>query len=60
MSDKLFKRRQQERETRKEKIIKQKPNNWLVVCEGEKTEPNYFKAAVDEINKNINTYPYII
>ena len=59
MSDKLFKRRQQERETRKEKIIKQKPNNWLVVCEGEKTEPNYFKAAVDEINKNIeNEYKF--
>lgn len=51
--EEIFKRRQQERKARKENILKQKPNNWLVVCEGEKTEPNYFKGAVNEINKTI-------
>ena len=38
---------------RKENISKQKSSNWLIVCEGTKTEPNYFVEAVNEINKNI-------
>ena len=52
-SDNLFKRRQDERKNRKENIRKLKSSNWLVVCEGTKTEPNYFKGAIQHINKNI-------
>ena len=52
-SDNLFVRRKNERKKRKENISKQKSSNWLIVCEGTKTEPNYFIEAVNEINQNI-------
>ena len=53
-SDNLFAKRREERKKRKENIQKQKSSNWLIVCEGTQTEPNYFKEAIDEINKNID------
>ncbi len=53
-SDNLHSRRINERKKRKVNTIKQKSSNWLVVCEGEKTEPNYFEKAVEEINKIID------
>lgn len=53
-SDNLHVRRAAERKRRRENIIKQKSSSWLVVCEGTKTEPNYFEKAVDEINKGID------
>ncbi len=56
-SDNLFKRRQEERKKRKENIKRQKSSKWLIVCEGKKTEPNYFKEAVDVINEEID-YKY--
>ena len=37
-----------------ENIKKQKSSNWLIVCEGTETEPNYFKGAIEEINKNLS------
>jgi len=42
-SDDLHKKRQKKR--RKDKIETRKviPYRYLIVCEGEKTEPNYFK-----------------
>ena len=49
---KPFKRRV-ERQKRKENVIKQRSSHWLVVCEGAKTEPNYFKGAVMAINQGI-------
>lgn len=52
-SDNLFNRRKAERQRRKENIKKQKSSTWLIVCEGEQTEPNYFIGAINEINKNI-------
>ncbi len=52
-NDSIFKKRQEERKKRKENVIKQKSSTWLIVCEGKQTEPNYFKGAVDEINKKI-------
>lgn len=52
-SDNLFNKRREERKKRKENIEKQKSSNWLIVCEGEQTEPNYFKGAVDAINEGI-------
>jgi hypothetical protein len=53
-SDNLHLRRSAERRKRRENVEKQKSSNWLVVCEGKKTEPNYFAKAIDEINKNID------
>ncbi len=44
-NDDLFKRRKKERIKRKENIRKLNPSKWLIICEGEKTEPNYFKKA---------------
>ena len=52
-SDNLFLKRTLERSKRKVEIQNQKSSNWLVVCEGLETEPNYFKSAVDYINQNI-------
>ena len=33
------------------KSKKQAPANYLIVCEGKKTEPNYFNGLKKEINK---------
>ena len=52
-SDDLFKKRRVERNKRKENIRKQKSSNWLIVCEGKETEPNYFEGAVAAINELI-------
>jgi len=52
-SDNLFHKRNAERQKRKENIEKQRSSNWLVICEGKQTEPNYFSKAVYEINKKI-------
>ncbi len=52
-SDNLYKRRTEERQKRKENIIRQKSSNWLIVCEGIKTEPNYFKKVIEKINEKI-------
>ena len=47
-SDDLFKKRRAERNKRKENIRKQKSSNWLIVCEGKETEPNYFEKKYDQ------------
>ena len=52
-SDIFFNKRRVERQKRKENVIKQRSSHWLVVCEGAKTEPNYFKGAVTAINQGI-------
>ena len=52
-SDNLHIRRSAERKSRKENILKQSSSNWLIVCEGTKTEPNYFEKAIQDINTNI-------
>lgn len=52
-SDNLFVKRREERKNRKENVEKQKSSNWLIVCEGKETEPNYFLGAVNAINENI-------
>lgn len=53
-SEDRFKRRNAERQKRKENVEKQKSSNWLIVCEGEKTEPNYFNKAIDCFNEHID------
>lgn len=52
-SDNLFNRRKEERQKRKENIEKQRSSNWLVVCEGIQTEPNYFEGVVETINEGL-------
>lgn len=52
-SDNLFSKRREIRKKRKENIQKQKSNKWLIICEGTKTEPNYFQEVIKDINKNL-------
>lgn len=53
-NDKLHSRRNAERQQRKTDILNQKMGTWLIVSEGEKTEPNYFKLAVEDINSGLS------
>lgn len=50
MVDQLFKKRKGQKRKRKEAIKEIEPYRYLIVCEGEKTEPNYFNGIRDEIN----------
>ncbi len=50
MADQLFKKRQGKRKERKSENREMKPYRYLIVCEGEKTEPNYFEGFKEEIN----------
>jgi len=49
-SDDLFKKRKGVLKKRKEQIREQRPHNFLIVCEGTKTEPNYFASIRNIIN----------
>ena len=49
-TDNLNKRRSKERRERKSKELETRAETWLIVCEGKKTEPNYFNALFDYIN----------
>ncbi len=53
-TDNLFNKRRIERKNRSENIRKLKSSNWLIICEGTKTETNYFSEAIKSINKNID------
>lgn len=57
-NDNFHKRRVEERKARKENTKRQKSSTWLIVCEGTKTEPNYFEKAIKEINKKIDNDEY--
>lgn len=39
---------------RKENSLKKAPYRYLIVCEGKKTEPNYFKGIARKINEHHN------
>lgn len=43
-SDDFFKQRKGNKKMRKEESKKLAPYRYLIVCEGTKTEPNYFKS----------------
>ena len=49
-SEDLAKRRSKERKTRISKEKELRAETWLIVCEGTKTEPNYFKSLLDYVN----------
>ncbi len=57
-SDDIFKKRREERKPRKENSKIMYSSNWLVVCEGKQTEPNYFTGAIDAINETIKEDKY--
>jgi hypothetical protein len=54
MADQLFKKRKaRDAQSLKRKRAKRSPYDMvLIVCEGEKTEPNYFKALIDDLRLN--------
>lgn len=47
MGDDLFRKCGKARHERKSKELKTRAETWLIVCEGEKTEPNYFISLFD-------------
>jgi hypothetical protein len=51
-SAELFRKRKGNKKERKENIKKMAPYRYLIVCEGEKTEPNYFQGIKRRINNS--------
>ncbi len=47
----LYKRRKAERRERKTETREPKPNSFLIITEGNETEPNYFDGLAKHINK---------
>ena len=52
-TDDLFKKRKKERKQRKSEYKQPKINSYLIVTEGERTEPFYFQGIKKKIEKNI-------
>ena len=52
-TDDLFKKRREERRQRKHEYRMPKANSYLIVTEGEKTEPFYFKGIQKHIQEKI-------
>ena len=50
-TDDLFKKRRAERQKRKHEFKSVNTNSFLIVTEGEKTEPLYFKACKRKLTK---------
>lgn len=48
--EELFKKRRRHRRERKENAKKRAPYRYLIVCEGGRTEPNYFEGIKNRIN----------
>ena len=48
--EELFKKRRGQRKKRKEDAKRKAPYRYLIVCEGKKTEPNYFEGIERKIN----------
>ena len=42
---------------RKSNFLQVAPANYLIVCEGKQTEPNYFNGLKQEINKKYGNKP---
>lgn len=59
-SDDLFKKRRQERKKRKHDYKQPKINSFLIVTEGECTEPLYFKGLKKQIEKKIGGHVDIV
>ncbi|MDO4807006.1 MAG: hypothetical protein Q4A07_07150 [Coriobacteriales bacterium] len=48
-TDDLFKKKRQRRKVRKVEYFEPKPDSYLIVCEGSKTEPLYLEELADII-----------
>ena len=53
-TDDLFKKHRAERQKRKHEFKSVNTNSFLIVTEGEKTEPLYFKGLQKKINEKVN------
>lgn len=53
-TDDLFKKRRAERQKRKHEFKSVNTNSFLIVTEGEKSEPLYFKGLQKKINEKVN------
>lgn len=53
-TDDLFKKAREARTKRISKQLELKNQSWLIVCEGTKTEPNYFKQLIGFMQKQSN------
>ena len=49
-TDNLQKRRNSERKRRVSKELETREETWLIICEGSKTEPNYFHSLFEYVN----------
>lgn len=52
MSDKLFTRGKIDRKRRADETRDLRAAVWLIICEGEKTEPNYFNQVIGLLNRD--------
>lgn len=52
-TDDLFKKRRAKRNARKAGTLEPKADSYLIVCEGEKTEPLYFAAIAREVKQKL-------
>jgi len=55
-TDDIFKNRKGMRKKRKEDNLARKPYRYLIVCEGKKTEPNYFEGIKQRIDIKYKDY----
>lgn len=55
-TDDIFKNRKGMRRKRKESNIARKPYRYLIICEGGKTEPNYFRGIKQRIDMKYREY----
>ncbi|MCK9217689.1 MAG: RloB family protein [Firmicutes bacterium] len=59
-TDDIFKKRKGKRKIRKESHLERKPYRYLIVCEGGKTEPNYFEGIKRKIELKYKDYINVI
>ncbi len=52
-TDDLFKKKRAKKKARKAETIEPKADSYLIVCEGEKTEPLYFDAIAKEVKRKL-------
>lgn len=52
-SDDLFKKRREERKQRRHEYKEPRANSFLIVTEGERTEPFYFKGIQKRIKEKL-------
>lgn len=56
-TDDIFKKKREALKERKKELREPKPNSFLIVTEGEKTEPNYFKGLSSYIKEKFGFGP---